>query len=367
MMKSKDTCSSLLSADLFKGFRRYQLTFACLVIALCFALANDAYAAKAIVLKNKDLFPGKKRVINYLDATKRTTTWALLRSDLKRRYLINPNRTQQQNIIKAFAGGNTCGNGATPIFALPYTDAAGTTVGKVDDYNLADLAILTGCPSCSGFTVGTTGAASGSGPFSSPTRGTVFAGTGTGEDAAYRIVFGTTSNISINMQPTTAVDMAVILYGPTCSNLATDAIAVSNWGYAGDNESITVASMPAGTYNIVVDGYSFMGGPAASSPYTLNVTGSAPTAAGVTVAGRVTTARGGGLVNALVSLTDQNGVVKYVRTVSSGAYQFDDVETGHTYIIAVFSRRFQFDNPTSVISLTDAISDLNFTAVPRRH
>ena len=167
------------------------------------------------------------------------------------------------------------------------------------------------------------------------------------------------------MQPTTAVDLSLILYGATCSNLSTDAIAVSNWGYAGDNESIVVTSIPAGTYNIVVDGY-FNGTSAPSSPYTLNVTGSVPTAAGVTVAGRVTTARGGGLVNALVSLTDQNGVVKYVRTGSSGAYQFDDVGTGHTYIITVFSRRFQFDNPTSVISLTDAISDLNFTATPRR-
>ena len=254
-MKDSDNTTKVLSKDLFKGFRKYQLAFACILIALCFAMANDAYATKAIVLKNKNLFPGKKKVISYLEATKHIGTETLVRSDLKRRYLINPNRSVQQNIIKAFAGGNTCGAGATPIFSLPYNDAAGTTVGKVDDYNLTDLAILTGCPSCTGFTVGTTGTASGTGPFSSPTRGTVFTGTGTGEDAAYRIVFGSTSNISINMQPTTAVDLSLILYGATCSNLSTDAIAVSNWGYAGDNESIVVTSIPAGTYNIVVDGY----------------------------------------------------------------------------------------------------------------
>ena len=348
--------------SLINKLQRHQLVFACIVIALCFALGNDVYRAKAIVLKNKDLFPGKKRVVSYLEAAKGRALSALVRSDLKPRYLVEPNKAQPKSMIRAFAGGNTCGINATSILALPYNDAAGTTVGKLDDYNLADATSVkvSGCPTCSGFNTSSVG-----GGFNSATRGVSWPGTGSGEDAAYRITFPATSNIAINLQPAVA-DLSVILYGPTCSNFNTDAIAVSNWGYAGDDEHIVVTSMPAGTYHIVVDGYSAAGVPAASGAYTLNVTGSVPTAASVSVSGYVKTARGAGVANAQVSLTAQDGVVRYVRTGPAGAYQFDDVELGQTYIVSVSSRRFQFDSPSTVIALTDSVSDLVFTASPQR-
>ena len=339
-----------------KSVKRHQLAFACVVIAICFALGNDIYRAKAIVLKNKDLFPGKKQVVNYLDATKRGSINALLRSDLRPRYLVNPNIATQGTMIKAFAGGNTC---LTPTLITngSYSDPAGTTINKLDDYKLTSSA-SSACPSCTGITFG---------PNNTAGRGNVYQGTGTGADAAYRIVTGGTGSMTINMKPQTGVNLALILYGATCSSASTDVIAVSDFGYSGEAEKIVVGSMPAGTYHIVVDGYAYSGQPAQQGTYSLTVTSSAvPTAAGVTVAGRVATARGAGLVNAQVSLTDQNGVARYVRTGASGAYQFDDVETGHTYIITVYSRRYQFDNPSTVISLTDAISDLNFTATPRR-
>ncbi len=343
-------------ASLAKSVKRHQLAFACVVIAICFALGNDVYRAKAIVLKNKDLFPGKKQVVNYLDATKRGAITTLLRSDLRPRYLVNPNRAIQGSMFKAFAGGNTC---LTPTLITngSYSDPAGTTVGKIDDYKLTSSA-STACPSCTGITFG---------PNNTAGRGNVYQGTGTGPDAAYRIVTGLPGSMTINMKPQTGVNLALILYGATCSNASTDVIAVSDFGYSGEAEKIVVGSMPAGTYHIVVDGYAYSGQPAQQGTYSLTVATTAlPTASGVTVAGRVVTARGAGLVNAQVSLTDQNGVVRYVRTGLNGAYQFDDVESGRTYIITAYSRRYQFDNPSSVVSLTDAITDLNFTAMPRR-
>ena len=87
-----------------------------------------------------------------------------------------------------------------------------------------------------------------------------------------------------------------------------------------------------------------------------------PTAAGVMISGRVLNPEGRGIVNARVSLTDPQGVVRYAYTTKGGHYQFDDVEVGSTYIVAVLSRQYQFENGTQLISLTDAVADLDFTA-----
>ena len=88
-----------------------------------------------------------------------------------------------------------------------------------------------------------------------------------------------------------------------------------------------------------------------------------PTAAGVTVSGRVTTAEGRGISNALISLTDQSGIKRVVRSGARGFYRFDDVEAGQTYILSIASRQFQFANPTRIISVVDNIVDADFTAI----
>ncbi len=85
-----------------------------------------------------------------------------------------------------------------------------------------------------------------------------------------------------------------------------------------------------------------------------------PTAAGVTVAGRVTTANGIGVRNAVVQLTDSLGATRRAVTSAFGYYRFDDVEVGGTYTVAVASKRFTFI--PRIISLNDAIEDLDFAA-----
>ena len=352
-MRDSNGVGQIRLAGFFKSVKRHQLAFACVVIALCFALGNDIYRAKAIVLKNKDLFPGKKRVVNYLDATKGQALNTLLHTDLSRQYLVNPNRTAQKTIIKALAGGNTCGVAATTISTFPYNDAAGTTVGKADDYKISSSPQA--CPACSGFTFSTANTIG---------RGNVYAGTGVGPDATYRVVFSAPGNLTVNMTPQTGRNLALLLYGATCSNSGVDLISSSDFAYQGGAERIVVGSMPAGIYHIVVDGYGYTPATGQQGTYSLNVTSTAiPTAAGVTVSGRLLTAEGRGIINARVSLTNPDGSVRYAISRRGGYYQFDDVEVGATYIFTAQSRRYQFDNPTRVISLTDAIADLDFIAI----
>jgi hypothetical protein len=83
-----------------------------------------------------------------------------------------------------------------------------------------------------------------------------------------------------------------------------------------------------------------------------------PTAANVSVSGRVLTANGAGLRNAVVILTDSNGNTRTARTGSFGYYNFTEVEAGRTYIFAVQSKRYQFT--PQVVSVFENVSDLNF-------
>jgi len=90
----------------------------------------------------------------------------------------------------------------------------------------------------------------------------------------------------------------------------------------------------------------------------------APTAANASISGRVLTAEGSGVRNAIVQLTDQQGNVRSVRTSSFGYYRFDDVPSGETYLLSVVSKRFQFANPTRLISVVDDLTGEDFVALP---
>lgn len=87
-----------------------------------------------------------------------------------------------------------------------------------------------------------------------------------------------------------------------------------------------------------------------------------PTAANVSVSGRVLTADGSGLINATVILTDTLGNSRTAVTTSFGYYRFDEVRAGETYILSVASKRYQF-NPQAV-NVLEEINELNFSALP---
>jgi len=94
--------------------------------------------------------------------------------------------------------------------------------------------------------------------------------------------------------------------------------------------------------------------------WTFNLT---PTAASVSIGGRVTTSNGQGIRNVRVVLTRLNGSMRFSTTNFFGFYRFDDVMVGETYILTVFSKRFVFSNPTQIISVSEELNNLNFVAI----
>jgi hypothetical protein len=86
-----------------------------------------------------------------------------------------------------------------------------------------------------------------------------------------------------------------------------------------------------------------------------------PTAAGVSVSGRVVDANGQGLRNASVVITDSEGNRRNVTTSSFGYYQFDDVSAGGTYVISVSAKKYRFGS--RIIQVSDSLADVNFTGV----
>ncbi|MFM9903960.1 MAG: carboxypeptidase-like regulatory domain-containing protein [Pyrinomonadaceae bacterium] len=85
-----------------------------------------------------------------------------------------------------------------------------------------------------------------------------------------------------------------------------------------------------------------------------------PTAAGVSISGRVLTADGRGVRNARVTILNRQGIARNVATGPYGYYRFDDVETGQSYVARVVSRRFGFE--PQVLQVNDNLTDVDFVA-----
>jgi hypothetical protein len=71
-------------------------------------------------------------------------------------------------------------------------------------------------------------------------------------------------------------------------------------------------------------------------------------------------ARGRGISNAVVHITNQKGEIQTYRTNRSGYYTFTDLAAGETYIFSVYAKRYQFNS--QVVTLTEDLAELDFTA-----
>ena len=87
--------------------------------------------------------------------------------------------------------------------------------------------------------------------------------------------------------------------------------------------------------------------------------GFAPTAATVSVSGRVTNGRRG-IYGARIEYVDQYGQTHTAMTNSFGYFSFNEVEIGTIYVFNVYAKRHTF--APKAVSLTQAVSDLNFVA-----
>jgi len=97
-----------------------------------------------------------------------------------------------------------------------------------------------------------------------------------------------------------------------------------------------------------------------SDVISLNVL--APTAAAVSIGGRVVDAGGRGLANTRIILTGQDGQSRMAITNGFGYYAFYDIPSGATYFITASNKRYTFSNGTQVVNVNDSIAELNFIA-----
>jgi hypothetical protein len=86
----------------------------------------------------------------------------------------------------------------------------------------------------------------------------------------------------------------------------------------------------------------------------------APTAANVSVGGRVMTATGQGLPGVVVRIGSPQGELGRTMTAAFGYYRFDNVLAGETYIVEVSSKWYTFAEPARVVSVVDEVSNLDF-------
>jgi len=84
----------------------------------------------------------------------------------------------------------------------------------------------------------------------------------------------------------------------------------------------------------------------------------APSAASVTVSGRVLTPDGRGLRNAVVRISDPLGGYRNVTTSALGFYTFDNVQAGQTYVMSVSSKLYRFAARSLLVN--DDLAGLDF-------
>ena len=84
-----------------------------------------------------------------------------------------------------------------------------------------------------------------------------------------------------------------------------------------------------------------------------------PTAASVSIGGRVVLPSDLGLTGAFVTLTDAQGVSRTTVTGKFGSFIFRDVAVGETYILRVSAKRYTF--APQVVSPTENVTGITFT------
>jgi hypothetical protein len=84
----------------------------------------------------------------------------------------------------------------------------------------------------------------------------------------------------------------------------------------------------------------------------------APTAAAISISGKVVTPQELGLTNAFVTLTDMQGNSRTVLTGKFGSFRFTNITAGETYILSVTSKRYTY--APQVITVNEDMTGLSF-------
>jgi hypothetical protein len=172
---------------------------------------------------------------------------------------------------------------------------------------------------------------------------------------AYSINSGAAQPILIANSGVAASDVTandLFVYG-NFSGVSSGSMVILRAGTITTNGSIAAAPPANGSFNTFLT--SDTGVRCSSNGVPI-----APSAASVSISGRVLTGDQSGLFNASVHLTDQYGNEQVSRTNPFGYYHFADVRAGQTVILTVVSKRFQF--APQVLNLNEEVTEFNFVA-----
>jgi hypothetical protein len=128
----------------------------------------------------------------------------------------------------------------------------------------------------------------------------------------------------------------------------------------GDGISLRRSGYPGGSLVDTDTGSDFTA--TAANPCTIGTVMVAPTAASVSVVGRVTTADGKGIRNVLVRLVDESGESRTVVTSTFGYFRFTDVAAGQTYVFSASAKKYRFIQPSQLRSIVEETTDITFVA-----
>ena len=97
--------------------------------------------------------------------------------------------------------------------------------------------------------------------------------------------------------------------------------------------------------------------------FSQSVNNTAPTAATVSISGRVTTSSGRGIRNVSITMIDLQGNVRQAQSTAFGYYRFDDIAAGETVTLSAKARRFRFNQSSIVRTTNESVIDANFVSV----
>jgi hypothetical protein len=151
-------------------------------------------------------------------------------------------------------------------------------------------------------------------------------------------------------------DGATPLGGLVLVNAVTGQAQVTTSALSLGNHTITAQFLT--NFGAGANGYD----PSTGTLYNGQTVTLAPSAATVSISGRVTTISGTGIINVRLTLTDSSGEVRTATTTASGYYQFDDVQAGDTYILTASGKRYTFSQPVQVLNINEETTEVNFIA-----
>ncbi len=109
---------------------------------------------------------------------------------------------------------------------------------------------------------------------------------------------------------------------------------------------VGTAGTATGSTNLTFDAFMFNEGNPSSMTTNGRFTVLAPTAASVSIGGRVLTPQGRGLQNARVTMTAQDGGIRIAAASAFGYFHFTDVPAGETYVFTIQSKRYVYSPQT---------------------